>query len=83
MEELQAGHFIRRGYHNVRWHPVNVWPQCNDCNVHKGGNLKIYERKLANMFGEIIIDALWDLANTNDGLTDSEIKEIIEKYKNY
>lgn len=81
VEELQAGHFIRRGYQNVRWHPVNVWPQCNHCNVDLGGNLKIYERKLANMFGEIIIDALWDLANTNDGLTDYEIKDIIVKYK--
>lgn len=83
IESLQAGHFISRRYHNVRWHPVNVWPQCNHCNVDLGGNLNIYERKLANMFGEIIIDALWDLANTNDGLTEDEIKEIVKKYKNY
>lgn len=81
VEALQAGHFIPRRYTNTRWHPVNVWPQCNTCNVDKAGNLEVYERKLIAKFGDLIVDALWDLAHTNDGLPDDEIKKVIDKYK--
>ena len=81
IEELQAGHFINRRYTNVRWHPVNVWPQCNNCNVNLSGNLERYERKLAAFYSQDAVDGLWELANTNDGLTDYEINEIIKKYK--
>lgn len=81
IEELQAGHFISRRFMNVRWHPLNVWPQCNTCNVEKHGNLEVYERKLTAQFSALAVEALWDLAHTNDGLTEYEIKEIIKKYK--
>jgi hypothetical protein len=81
VEELQCGHFIARRFQNTRWHPLNCWPQCNDCNVEKHGNLERYERKLIAQYGELAIEGLWDLAHTNDGLTDYEINEIIKKYK--
>lgn len=81
MEYLQAGHFIPRRYHNVRWHPLNVWPQCNKCNVELSGNLDKYEKKLVAQYSELAVEALWDLARTNDGLTDFEINEIILKYR--
>lgn len=79
-EELQAGHFIPRRYLAVRWHPLNVWPQCNTCNVEKNGNLAVYKRKLAAQFSELAIEALWDIARTGQ-ITDVEIKTIIDKYK--
>ncbi len=81
VSELQAGHFISRRFQNVRWHPVNVWPQCNTCNVDKHGNLEVYETKLGAMFSPLVVEALWDLAHTNDGLSDDEIKKVIDKYK--
>lgn len=81
VEELQAGHFIPRRFTNVRWHPLNVWPQCNHCNVELNGNLDIYEKKLVAQYSALAIEALWDLAHTNDGLADYEINEIIKKYK--
>lgn len=81
IEELQAGHFINRRYTNVRWHPLNVWPQCNTCNVTKGGNLERYENKLVAFYSALAVEALWDLALTGDGLPDYEINEIIKKYK--
>ena len=79
--ELQAGHFIGRRYIKVRWNPVNVWPQCNDCNVTKGGNLKVYEKKLSEMFSPELIDDLWELARQGDDFTDSDIKDIIKEYR--
>lgn len=78
---LQAGHFIGRRYYTTRWHPLNVWPQCNKCNVEKSGNLVVYERKLSSQFSVLAVEALWDLARSGDSLTDWEINEIIKKYK--
>ena len=80
-EELQAGHYIPRRYIGVRWHPLNVWPQCNICNVEKSGNVAVYERKLKSQFSELAIEALCDLARSGDDLTEADIKEIIKKYK--
>jgi hypothetical protein len=83
IEELQAGHFIKRRYQNTRWHPLNVWPQCNHCNVDLAGNLEKYEKKLIMQYSALAVEALYDLAYTNDGLTDFEIKGIVDKYKAY
>lgn len=80
IEELQAGHFINRRYLSVRWHPMNVWPQCNTCNVVKGGNLERYESKLIAFYTELAVQGLWELALTGD-LTDYEINDLIKKYK--
>lgn len=81
IEELQAGHFISRRYVKVRWHPVNVWPSCNRCNVELSGNLVVYEEKLRNMFGDDAIDGLWILARDGADVTDRDIKDIIKTYK--
>ena len=81
IDYLQAGHFIPRRYFNVRWHPLNVWVQCNKCNVEMGGNLAKYENKLVAQYSQDAVDALWDLARNGDGVTDGEIREIIKKYK--
>lgn len=82
IEELQAGHFIRRGYFNVRWHVLNVWPQCNDCNVTKNGNLKKFEKKLIALYTQDAVDALWDVAHENNGgIDDHDIDAIIKKYR--
>lgn len=84
IEELQAGHFIGRSYFNVRWHILNVWPQCNHCNVSLNGNLNKYEHKLIARYGSLAIDALWDVAHENNGgIDDYQIREIIDKYKAY
>ena len=81
-EELQAGHYIPRRYIGVRWHPLNVWPQCNTCNVEKSGNIEVYKRKLTSQFSELAVEALWDLARSGDSLTEVDIKELIKKHKN-
>ena len=80
-DELQAGHFIPRRYMNVRWHPLNVWPQCQRCNVELSGNLEKYENKLVAQYSALAVEALWDLARTNDGVTEEYIREVINKYR--
>ncbi len=84
IDELQAGHFINRRYFNVRWHILNVWAQCNTCNVEKHGNLVKYEAKLRAQYSDLAVDALFDLSHENNGgLDDYEIRNIIDKYKAY
>ena len=78
IDSLQAGHFISRRYAKVRWHPVNVWPQCNRCNVDLSGNLKVYEKKLASQFSQDAVDGLWILARNGDPVTEEYLRNIIK-----
>ena len=81
--DMDAGHFIYRRYLNTRWHPVNVWPQCQTCNRGKEGNLEVYEKKLRAQFGDDAIDGLFILARSFEPVTDEYIENIIKTYKNY
>lgn len=81
VEDLQAGHFISRRYAKVRWHPVNVWPQCNECNVVKGGNLTVYEAKLVSKFSQDAVDGLWIVARDGDPVTEADLRNIVKTYK--
>lgn len=83
IDEVDAGHFISRRYFATRWHRVNVWPECIYDNRMNPKHLIAYELRLKSMFGEDIIDALWHEARNGETPTDSEIAEIIKKYKNY
>jgi hypothetical protein len=80
IEDLQNGHFMARRYYATRWHPVNCWPQCNDCNSVKHGNLVIYEKKLRAKFGNEAIDELKQLARSGNKVTSAEIQGVIDKY---
>jgi hypothetical protein len=77
---MDAGHFMSRRFLNTRWHPVNVWPQCKECNQVKSGNLVIYEAKLRGQFGDEAIDELIELAYSVEKVYEHDIKEIIAKY---
>lgn len=80
-KDMDAGHFIVRRYLNTRWHPLNVWPQCQECNREKSGNVEVFEAKLRAQFGDEAIDALIWLARSFQTVTDEDIKNIINLYK--
>ena len=80
--ELQCGHFRHRRFLKTRWHPVNCWPQCNTCNVEKGGNLAVYEAKLVAMFSQDVIDQLYQLSYSDHKVLDDEIRAVVKMYKN-
>lgn len=81
MDEVDAGHFVPRRYLATRWHRVNVWPECIDDNRNNSKHLVKYEAHLKAMFGENIIDALWDEARNGDIPTDDDIRNIIKDCK--
>ena len=83
IEDLQCGHFRPRRYMATRWHEFNCWPQCNGCNVDLGGNLKVYEEKLASAYSQDAVDGIYQLSYSYGKIREDELKEIIKKYKKY
>jgi len=79
-EELQNGHFINRRFLNTRWNDINCHPQCNECNVVKGGNLKVYEIKLRAQYGDEAIDNLKQLAHSGNKVSQADIEEVIKRH---
>lgn len=72
---------MSRRFLSTRWHPVNVWPQCKECNQTKHGQLDIFEAKLRARFGDEAIDELIALAHSNDKVTEVYIANVIQTYK--
>ncbi len=81
VEGLQNGHFMSRRFIKTRWNNINCHPQCNECNVEKGGNLKVYEQKLRQQYGDDNIDALKHFARSGGKVTNVEIQLVIDKYR--
>jgi hypothetical protein len=44
--QLQAGHWIRRRHQGVRYHPMNVHPQCTGCNNWGNGKEPEHEKAI-------------------------------------
>jgi hypothetical protein len=79
---LHAGHF----WHGVLdFDEMNINAQCNHCNTYLNGNLAQYSIYLINKYG---VDKFKDLeqrhwiAKRGEYRTNSQFKEIIEKYNN-
>lgn len=81
ISDIQCGHFISRRFVNTRWNKLNCHPQCNECNVDKHGNLKVYERRLRSDYGDIVIDQLKQIANSSNKFTIMDIQDIIDEYR--
>lgn len=47
---MQCGHFVKRGETLLRWDTRNAKTQCPECNVSLYGNMEIYEKKLNEEF---------------------------------
>ena len=55
---LQTGHMFPRKFMQIRWDLRNAHLQCNDCNVIKGGNYKVYRAKFIEVYGQQAYDEL-------------------------
>lgn len=81
LEVLQSGHMFRRSYMNTRWEPLNVHLQCNDCNVVKGGNYEVYEKRFIEVYGQAAYDELKALRDSPFTLNLDDLKAKIEMYQ--
>ena len=56
INKLQAGHYIVRTVWSQRYNPLNVWPQCTQCNLGNEGNKIEFQKKLKPIFIEKYIE---------------------------
>ena len=79
-QESQAGHWIKRGHHAVRWDERNVYPQCAGCNLHKNGAQDEMGCHILETHGEAVFRELIALKHTAKRWTMGELRELIAKY---
>jgi len=81
-ENMDAGHYIPSTHLATRFEPNNVWPQCRKCNRFMSGNLISYREKLVEKIGLEAVENLEKIRHDKVKYTRTELKELIEKYKN-
>ena len=76
-KNVDAGHFQSRKHYATRWNEDNVQVQCKKCNMYYGGEQFKYAKKL----GEEKAEELWRLAHETVKISDYELREMIQLYK--
>lgn len=80
----EAGHYLAAGsYSGVRFDPMNIHLQCNDCNCYKGSNNPAYKEAMLRMYGPVALAELELKAKATKKYKWSrqELEDIIEKHK--
>tara|TARA_Y100000114_G_scaffold45461_1_gene41139 strand:+ start:270 stop:647 length:378 start_codon:yes stop_codon:yes gene_type:complete len=77
-KRLQCGHFQSRKHYATRWNEDNCQVQCVGCNVFKSGE----QYKFGINLGEKKAKKLFKLARETKKITNFELLEMIEHYKN-
>jgi hypothetical protein len=77
---IQNGHFISRANLATRWLENNCRPQCATCNGNHEVNTRPFEDALiGEAYGSV--EYLTDLSRRTTRITNSELIDLIEKYK--
>jgi hypothetical protein len=80
-QKMNAGHYISRRHHSVRWNEKNVNAQCAGCNCFRGGNLDVYALRLQEKYGDGILKELNQLKNQVRRWGRAELEKLIKKYE--
>jgi len=79
--EWHAGHFIPVGRSSyLRFDPDNIHKQCQQCNIHKGGNQTQYEIRLTAKIGPEAVERLKTAPRSRDW-TREELEALEKDYK--
>lgn len=82
-KKLQNGHFQSRKHYSTRWDEVNCQVQCAGCNVFRYGEQFVFGNKLDQKYGSGTARRLHIKAQKIIKLTNTEIEEMIIRYKNF
>jgi hypothetical protein len=80
-EDIQAGHFVKRGHAAVRWDERNVYPQCKQCNHFRDGAQDEMANHIVKIHGERVLAELIVLKHTHKHWTMPELRELRERYE--
>lgn len=78
---IEAGHFKSRTHKNTRWLRLNVAPQCQMCNGHRSGNLKVFADNLTRDFGEGVVEHLNRESKKSVQLTVLKVRKLREYFE--
>lgn len=81
IEEIQAGHWVKRGHSATRWDERNVYPQCAPCNLYHSGKQDEMAAYIALRHGPDTLLELIRLKHTEKRWTMAELRELLEKYQ--
>lgn len=81
-KKLQCGHFQSRKHYATRWHETNCQVQCAACNVFRYGEQYKFGLNLDNEFGEGIAEELLNLSKNIVKLSNVDLLDKIDYYKN-
>lgn len=79
---MDNGHFISRGNFSTRYQEDNCRPQCKKCNYYKHGEHAKFRDKLIEEIGIDRVEQLEQLGRKSEKLTNDQLDEIIETYRN-
>lgn len=81
----EAGHFVGRGNHYLRYSDENVNDQCSRCNKWLSGNNAAYHKALDYKYGDGTANQLIELASINKDykLKRDELELVISASKEY
>ena len=81
-KQMQAGHYVSRSHHSLRWDERNVNCQCMPCNIWKKGNMDVYALRLQLKHGDQILNELQKQKHEIKQFNRPELEELIKKYAN-
>lgn len=76
-----AGHYIRRGIFQFRWHEKNVHCQCKRCNSWLEGEKDIYRQKMIELYGKEFVELIEAERHKTCKISAGEIEVLIVHYK--
>ncbi len=80
-KKLQNGHFQSRKHYATRWDEKNCKVQCAGCNVFRYGEQFLFAKYLDERFYAGLSDELYIKSKQIVKFTNSEIEDMILKYK--
>ena len=80
-KKLQNGHFQSRKHYATRWDEQNCQVQCAGCNVFRYGEQFLFAKYLDEKFYAGLSDELYIKSKQIVKFTNSEIEDMILKYK--
>lgn len=78
--EVDCGHWQKRGNHGTRWEEDNCRPQCTACNRLLNGLPSVFEEELVEEIGEERLERLRAIARAPVSHTDEELRNMLRHY---
>ena len=80
-QKLDAGHFQGRGKMSTRWHELNIFQQCKQCNGFRGGEQFKFARQLNADYGEGTAEEMERLGNQMRKYSIQELRDLLKHYQ--